>query len=234
MTPFENLQEQHEALRRRETEAATNLEQITSLMVDAFGEDDLEELCDLLRIDFERLEGNSTPERIRALTEMVERQGGTAELLSTLPRLRPEMNWQSDIGLMNDVQAFILEAVDASDGIASPLERNQLRSMLRYWSGYVHEQTGKYPKIELKAPGVSEINMDRGEEKPIPPAEERYRRGFFITLTNPVLLDTISPGGTFFLYAGLTIPAIWFIWKYVPETKGKTLEQIEKFWKGKN
>ena len=58
--------------------------------------------------------------------------------------------------------------------------------------------------------------------------------GFFITLTNPVLLDSISPGGTFFLYAGLTIPAIWFIWRFVPETKGKTLEQIEKFWKGRN
>lgn len=55
--------------------------------------------------------------------------------------------------------------------------------------------------------------------------------GFFITLTNPVLIQTILPSGTFFLYAGLTLPAIWFIWKFVPETKGKTLEQIEKYWK---
>jgi len=55
--------------------------------------------------------------------------------------------------------------------------------------------------------------------------------GFFITLTNPVLIKTILPSGTFFLYAGLTLPAIWFIWRFVPETKGKTLEQIEKFWK---
>lgn len=58
--------------------------------------------------------------------------------------------------------------------------------------------------------------------------------GFFITLTNPVLIKTIMPSGTFFLYAFLTLPAIWFIWKYVPETKGKTLEEIEKFWKNKN
>ena len=57
--------------------------------------------------------------------------------------------------------------------------------------------------------------------------------GFFITLTNPVLIDTISPSGTFFLYAGLTIPAIWFIWRFVPETKGKSLEDIEKFWREK-
>ena len=55
--------------------------------------------------------------------------------------------------------------------------------------------------------------------------------GFFITLSNPVLIEKIMPSGTFFLYAVLTIPAIWFIWKFVPETKGKTLEEIERSWK---
>lgn len=57
--------------------------------------------------------------------------------------------------------------------------------------------------------------------------------GFFITLTNPVFIKSIEPSGTFFLYALLTLPAIWFIWKFVPETKGKTLEQIERYWKNK-
>jgi SP family arabinose:H+ symporter-like MFS transporter len=57
--------------------------------------------------------------------------------------------------------------------------------------------------------------------------------GFFITLTNPVFIKSIDPSGTFFLYGLLTIPAIWFIWKFVPETKGKTLEEIEKYWKKK-
>ncbi|APY11569.1 hypothetical protein BWZ22_10100 [Seonamhaeicola sp. S2-3] len=55
--------------------------------------------------------------------------------------------------------------------------------------------------------------------------------GFFITLTNPVFIETIKPSGTFFLYGALTLPAIWFIWKFVPETKGKTLEEIEMSWK---
>ena len=55
--------------------------------------------------------------------------------------------------------------------------------------------------------------------------------GFIITLTNPLLIEAIMPSGTFFLYAGLTLPAIWFIWKFVPETKGKSLEEIEKYWK---
>lgn len=54
--------------------------------------------------------------------------------------------------------------------------------------------------------------------------------GFLITLTNPVLIESIMPSGTFFLYAGLTLPAIWFIWRFVPETKGKSLEEIEKYW----
>ncbi|NJX14422.1 sugar porter family MFS transporter [Tamlana crocina] len=55
--------------------------------------------------------------------------------------------------------------------------------------------------------------------------------GFFITLTNPVFIENIKPSGTFFLYGALTLPAIWFIWKFVPETKGKTLEEIEMSWK---
>ena len=55
--------------------------------------------------------------------------------------------------------------------------------------------------------------------------------GFVITMTNPILIEIIKPAGTFFLYAALTLPAIWFIWKFVPETKGKTLEEIEMSWK---
>lgn len=53
---------------------------------------------------------------------------------------------------------------------------------------------------------------------------------FVITQSNPILFERISPAGTFFLYAVLTAVAIWFIWRFVPETKGRTLEEIEKRW----
>lgn len=53
---------------------------------------------------------------------------------------------------------------------------------------------------------------------------------FVITQTNPILFETVSPAGTFFIYSALTAAAIWFIWKFVPETRGRTLESIEKGW----
>jgi len=48
----------------------------------------------------------------------------------------------------------------------------------------------------------------------------------------PWLFDTIKTGGTFLLFALMCIPAILIVWKLVPETKGKSLEQIEKYWLG--
>ncbi|MQY79223.1 MAG: sugar porter family MFS transporter [Bacteroidetes bacterium] len=51
----------------------------------------------------------------------------------------------------------------------------------------------------------------------------------------PWLLETIKPFGTFWLFALFCLPAILLAWKILPETKGKSLEEIEKYWmrKGK-
>lgn len=46
----------------------------------------------------------------------------------------------------------------------------------------------------------------------------------------PLLLETIKPAGTFWLFAILCFPAILVTWKMVPETKGKSLEEIENYW----
>ncbi len=53
----------------------------------------------------------------------------------------------------------------------------------------------------------------------------------FVTQTYPVLRDAIGIGPTFMLYGLIMIPSVLFVIKYIPETKGKTLEEIEQTWK---
>ncbi|MBD1381343.1 D-xylose transporter XylE [Metabacillus arenae] len=53
-----------------------------------------------------------------------------------------------------------------------------------------------------------------------------------ISSTFPSLLE-ISGGMTYSFYGVMCILAFMFVWKLVPETKGKTLEEIETYWKPK-
>ena len=46
----------------------------------------------------------------------------------------------------------------------------------------------------------------------------------------PYLRDNLGAEKTFLAYAILLLPSIFFIYFKVPETKGKTLEEIEKQW----
>jgi len=48
---------------------------------------------------------------------------------------------------------------------------------------------------------------------------------------NAWLVEKFHHGFAYWIYALLCFLAVIFIWKMVPETKGKTLEQIEKIWK---
>ncbi|MEI8203206.1 MAG: D-xylose transporter XylE [Bacteroidota bacterium] len=50
---------------------------------------------------------------------------------------------------------------------------------------------------------------------------------------NNWLTDLFHHGFAYWVYGLMGILAAWFIWKLVPETKGKTLEEIEKIWKKK-
>jgi sugar porter (SP) family MFS transporter len=50
---------------------------------------------------------------------------------------------------------------------------------------------------------------------------------FVLTYTFPILEGKIGPGNTFWTYAGICAAGFCFIWLCVPETKGKSLEQIE-------
>ena len=46
----------------------------------------------------------------------------------------------------------------------------------------------------------------------------------------PVMESKIGMGYSFWVYAGLNVIYMIFILLYIPETKGRTLEQIEKNW----
>lgn len=51
---------------------------------------------------------------------------------------------------------------------------------------------------------------------------------FFVGFSFPILLSSVGLSATYFIFAVLGIAAIAFSIKYVPETKGKTLEQVEQ------
>lgn len=51
---------------------------------------------------------------------------------------------------------------------------------------------------------------------------------FFVGLGFPILLDQIRLSSTFYIFVGLGIVSITFVKKFLPETKGLTLEQLEQ------
>jgi len=54
---------------------------------------------------------------------------------------------------------------------------------------------------------------------------------YLVGQLTPWMLQNLTPGGTFFLFAFCCLPYLWIMWKHVPETTGKTLEEIEHYWK---
>jgi len=53
---------------------------------------------------------------------------------------------------------------------------------------------------------------------------------FAVTLTFPVISDRFHPATAFWLYAAMCALDLVFMWFFLPETKGKTLEEIERSW----
>jgi SP family arabinose:H+ symporter-like MFS transporter len=51
-----------------------------------------------------------------------------------------------------------------------------------------------------------------------------------VTSTFLSLVNALTVSGAFLLYAGISAAAFIFIWRAVPETKGRTLEEIERWW----
>jgi len=53
---------------------------------------------------------------------------------------------------------------------------------------------------------------------------------YLIGQLTPWMLENLTPAGTFILFAAMCVPYMLIIWKLVPETTGKSLEEIEKMW----
>ena len=53
---------------------------------------------------------------------------------------------------------------------------------------------------------------------------------FAVSLTFPVIADKLHESFAFWLYAGMCLINFFFIWAVLPETKGKSLEEIERRW----
>jgi MFS transporter, SP family, xylose:H+ symportor len=47
---------------------------------------------------------------------------------------------------------------------------------------------------------------------------------------NPFLIEKFHHGFPFFIYGLLCVVLLFVVWRWVPETKGKSLEEIEKMW----
>lgn len=53
---------------------------------------------------------------------------------------------------------------------------------------------------------------------------------YLIGQLTPWLLKEITPAGTFLFFATMCVPYLLIVWRLMPETAGKSLEDIERFW----
>lgn len=75
---------------------------------------------------------------------------------------------------------------------------------------------------------ISEIfpNKIRGKAVAIAVAAQ-WAANYFISSTYPAMME-FSSGLTYCFYGAMSVLSLIFVWKMVPETKGKTLEELEK------
>jgi len=53
---------------------------------------------------------------------------------------------------------------------------------------------------------------------------------YLIGQLTPLMLTKLTPAGTFWLFAVMCVPYMLIVWKLLPETTGKSLEEIEQMW----
>ncbi|WP_205137121.1 D-xylose transporter XylE [Virgibacillus halotolerans] len=58
----------------------------------------------------------------------------------------------------------------------------------------------------------------------------QWAANYFISSTYPMMME-FSGGLTYGFYGAMSVLSALFVWKFVPETKGKSLEEMEHIWK---
>ncbi|WP_194766276.1 D-xylose transporter XylE [Tamlana sp. I1] len=84
---------------------------------------------------------------------------------------------------------------------------------------------------------LSEIfpNKIRGKAMAVAVAAQ-WISNYLVSLTFPMMDDNtylteqFNHGFAYWVYGIMSLLAMFFVWKYVPETKGKTLEEMEQLW----
>ncbi len=56
--------------------------------------------------------------------------------------------------------------------------------------------------------------------------------GALVNQIFPIIRDSWGKNMTFFIFAAILIPQFFFVWKIMPETKGRSLEEIERSFQG--
>ena len=85
---------------------------------------------------------------------------------------------------------------------------------------------------------LSEIfpNKIRGKAMAVAVAAQ-WISNYLVSLTFPMMNDNsylteqFNHGFAYWVYGIMSLLAMYFVWKWVPETKGKTLEEMEELWK---
>ena len=52
-----------------------------------------------------------------------------------------------------------------------------------------------------------------------------------LTFTYLSIASALGPSGAFSIYGGMCLLTIWIVVRFTPETKGHSLEEIERIWK---
>ena len=51
--------------------------------------------------------------------------------------------------LVAEAQEFVAQLAKSGADIGDPRERSQVRALMRFWSSFIYDRTGRFPEIEL-------------------------------------------------------------------------------------